>query len=150
MLKQEETEMKRILAVLVCMSVLLISSIGYTYDGKGRGNRSARVELLNQLPAEKEMLFHQTMRDVRGKNTPVHAEIKALKAEIRDILIAKKFNEALFLEKTRKIQELRTIIRQARTEAIAKLAKQFTREERTVLAELTPQKQRHHGRLRLH
>ena len=138
--------MKQILAVLVCISALLVSAIGYTYDGKWKGDRSARLELLNQLPAEKETLFHQTMRDIRGKTANMHTEIKALKAEMRDILTSKEFNEALFLEKSKRIQELRTSIRETMSEAIAKLAKQLTQEERTILAQLIPQKQGHHGR----
>jgi len=138
--------MKKRLAVLVIIVAMSLCSMVYAYYGKGRGNRPPREVLLNQLPAEKEMLFYQTMREVRGKTVNIREQIKKLKVEINDILIASKFDEALFLEKTKRVQELHKMMREAKDEAIVKLAKQFTQEERKILAELIPQKHRHHGR----
>jgi uncharacterized membrane protein len=100
---------------------------------------------MSQLPADKEMLFHQTMREVREKTSGIHQQIKGLKAEIKNILTAPEFNDALFLEKMKSIQELHITMKEVRNEAIVKLAKQFTQEEREILAELIPQKHRHRG-----
>ncbi|OGW43505.1 MAG: hypothetical protein A2Y66_08120 [Nitrospirae bacterium RBG_13_41_22] len=142
--------MKKRLAVLVLIVAMSVCSIVYAYDGKGRGDRPPRQKILNQLPADKEMLFHQTMREVRGKTANIREQIKELKAEINDILTAPEFNEALFLEKTKRVQELHKMIRAATDEAIVKLAKQFTQGERKILAKLIPEKNRYHGRPPVH
>jgi len=142
--------MKKRLAVLVLIVAMSLCSMVYAYDGKGRGDRPPRQILLNQLPVEKEMLFHKTMREVREKTANIREQIKELKTEINDILTAPEFNEALFLEKTKRVQELHKMIRAATDEAIVKLAKQFTQGERKILAKLIPQKNRYHGRPSVH
>jgi len=142
--------MKKRLAVFVIIVAMSLCSMGYAYDGKGRGDRPPQQILLNQLPAEKEMLFHQTMREVREKTANIREQIKELKAEINDILTAPEFNEALFLEKTKRVQELHKMMRAATDGAIVKLAKQFTQGERKILAKLIPQKNRYHGRPPVH
>jgi uncharacterized membrane protein len=138
--------MKKSLAVLVIVVAMSVCAIAFAYDGKGRGDRPQRQKLLNQLSADKEMLFHRTMREVREKEANILEQIKALKAEINDILTAAEFNEALFLEKTKKVQELHAMMRATKDEAIVKLAKQFSQEERKILVKLIHQKNRHHGR----
>ena len=142
--------MKKSLAFWVIIVAMSVCSIAFAYDGKGRRDRPQRQKLLTQLPADKEMLFHRTMREVREKTANIHEQIKALKAEINDILTAAEFNEALFLEKTKRVQELHAMMRAAKDEAIVKLAKQFTREERKILTKLIQQKHRHHGRQPAH
>jgi uncharacterized membrane protein len=142
--------MKKSLAVLAVIVAMSLCSIAFAYDGKGRGDRPQRQRLLNQLPADKEMLLHQTMRELREKAANIGEQIRTLKAEINDILTAAEFNEALFLEKTKRVQELHTMIRATKDEAIVKLAKQFTQEERKILVKLIHQKHRHHGRQPAH
>ncbi len=121
--------------------VLFVYSIAYAFGGhssyKGY-HRSLRYELLSQLPEDKEMLFHKAMREVRQKGAEIRKEIKQLHAEIKDILTAPEFNEALFIEKTKRVYELRGKNREAMNEAIMKLAKQFTPEERKILVKLLP------------
>jgi uncharacterized membrane protein len=144
--KKEEKVMKQRVAVFAVIVAMSVCSMVYAYDSKGRGDKESRQILLTQLPAEKEMLFHQTMREVREKTANIRKQIKELTAEINDILTAPEFNEVLFLEKTKKVQELHKMMSTARNEAIVKLAKQFTQEERRILAKLIPQKNRSHGR----
>lgn len=138
--------MQKTFAALVLMVAISFCSIGYAYDGKGSGGRQAKHTLLSQLPADKEMLFHQTMREVRQKTVGIRQQINGLKGEIKNILTAPEFDDALFLEKIKSLQELHRMIKETRNEAIIKLANQFTQEERTILAELIPQKHRHYGR----
>ena len=138
--------MKKMLAVLVLISVISISSLGYTYDGKRSGTEHPRHSLLNQLPQEKKMLFHQTMLEAREITVNIRQQIKELKAEIKNILTAPEFNDALFLEKVQNVQELYIMMKQARNDAIVKLAKEFTQEERRILAALVSEKHRHRGR----
>jgi len=138
--------MKKSLSVLVIViTVISICSIVYAYEGKGRGDRAPKHELLSQLPADKEMLFHQTMKEVRGKTAENRGQIKKLKKEILDVLTAPAFDEEMFLEKIKSMQILRQKERQTMEEGFAKIAKQFTQEERKILAEIIPLKHRQHG-----
>src|SRR4030042_648799 len=136
--------MKKSLSVLVI--VISICSIVYAYEGKGRGDRAPKHELLSQLPADKEMLFHQTKKEVRGKTAENRGQIKKLKKEILDVLTAPAFDDEMFLEKIKSMQILRQKERQIMVEGFAKIAKQFTKEERKILAQIIPLKHRHHGR----
>ena len=139
--------MKKSLSVLVTViAVISICSIVYAFEGKGRGDRAPKHELLSQLPADKEMLFHQTMREVREKTAENRGQIKKLKKEILDVLTAPAFDEEMFLEKIKSMQILRQKERQIMVEGFAKIAKQFTQEERKILAQIIPLKHRHHGR----
>lgn len=139
--------MKKSLSVLATViAVISICSVVYAFEGKGRGDRASKHELLSQLPADKEMLVHQTMREVRGKTAENREQIKKLKKEILDVLTAPAFDEKMFLEKIKDMQTLRQKERQAMVEGFAKVAKQFTQEERKILAEIIPLKHRHHGR----
>ena len=56
------------------------------------------------------------------------------------MLTAPEFNEALFLEKTRRLQDLHKMASEAMDKAVAKLAIQFTAEERKILAEMISRK----------
>jgi uncharacterized membrane protein len=128
--RKRERVMKKILTILSIMVVISICPLGHAFDGRPpRGS-------LEQLPANKEMLFHQTMRRVWEGTRNVHEQIKELGGEIRGILTASEFNSKLFLEKTRRLQELHKMVREARDEAIVTLASQFTAEERSILADL--------------
>jgi uncharacterized membrane protein len=143
---KEERTMKKWLVFSVLIVAMSVCSMVYAYDGKGPGGRQARHELLTQLPADKEMLFHQTMREVREKTASFREKMRDLRSEIYDILTAPEFNQALFLEKTKNIQEQHQMMREAKEKAITKLAGQFNQEERKILARLIHQKKRHHGR----
>lgn len=122
--------MKKIFAVMVLMVAMSLSSMVQAFGGR------PPQDILDQLPAKKETLFHQTMRGVWEATANIHEEIKGLQTEIKAVLTATEFNAALFLEKTRSLQELHDMEREAMDEAMAKLAIQFTAKERSVLAEL--------------
>jgi uncharacterized membrane protein len=96
----------------------------------------ARQSLLQQLPAEKETLFHRTMRDAREKETAIRGDLVKAREEARSVLSAPEFNEALYKEKTARVSELIEREHQVMADAIASLAKQFTPDERKVLAEV--------------
>jgi uncharacterized membrane protein len=117
-------------AALVLMVVISACSIVQAFDGRPAHERKC------QLPPDKEMLLHQTMREVREATMDIHDQIRGLEAEIRDVLTAPEFNEALFLEKTRRLQDLHKMESEAMDKAVAKLANQFTAEERKILAEI--------------
>lgn len=93
-------------------------------------------QILGQLPEEKGDLFLATMKDAREKAAPVREEIQRTRADLREMLAAPEFDESLFKEKARRVRELRNNERQIMEEAVIHLAKQFTPEERKILAKL--------------
>jgi uncharacterized membrane protein len=135
--------MKRRMAVSTLIIAISMCTVAYASDGTkrwGADDRSPRQELLSQLPADKEMLFHQTMREARQKASAMRTQIKTLRAEIKDVLTADQFDEALFREKTNSLETLRSKMRATMEEAVVTLAKQFSADERKILAELLPPK----------
>ncbi len=120
--------------VLVLMVVISLCSMVHAFDGPSPHKRMPR------LPPDKETLFHQTMRGVQEATTSIHEQIRGVETEIRGILIAPEFNEALFLERTRRLQDLHKMEREAMDKAMANLANQFTAEERKILAEIISRK----------
>jgi len=135
------------MAVSALIIVMSMCTVAYASDGtkrRGACDRSPRQELLSQLPADKEMLFHQTMREVRGKASGIRGQIKAVREEIKNILTADQFDETLFREKANSMEALCSQIRATREEAVVMLAKQFTADERKILAELLPSKPGRH------
>jgi uncharacterized membrane protein len=147
--------MKRRMAVSALIIVMSMCTVAYAFDGtkrRGAGDRSSRQELLSQLPADKEMLFHQTMREAREKGAAIREQIRTLREEIKNILVADQFDEALFRGKKKSLEALLSQMHANREEAVVTLAKQFTADERKILAELLPPKAgRHlHSRERRH
>jgi uncharacterized membrane protein len=122
--------MKKMFAVMVLMVAVSVCSMVYAFDGQ------PSHKSVPQLPPDKESLFHQTMTGVREATTSIHEQIRGVETEIRGILIAPEFNEALFVERTSRLQDLHKMESEAMDKAIAKLASQFTAEERKILAEM--------------
>lgn len=135
--------MKKAMSVMVLITVMSVCSLAFAFDG-GRGKRSCnkaqKFELLSQLPAEKETLFHETMREARQKRSELHVQIKGLRDEIKEIITAEQFDEDLFREKSDHLEALQVKKHATMEEAIVALAKQFTADERKILAEMIPGK----------
>jgi uncharacterized membrane protein len=93
-------------------------------------------DLLGQLPADKEMLFRQTMRDAWDRVASMREEIDAQRLVLKGIMTADTFDETRWQEATDTLQELSRRRHAIMSEAILSLARGFTAEERTILAEL--------------
>jgi uncharacterized membrane protein len=102
--------------------------------------------MLSQLPADKQTLFHQTMRQAWEKTKDLRDQSKNLEVEINGILTAPEFNEALFLEKSQTLHELHKTMAAAMDKAFAEVAKQCSPEERAILAQVSPGRRGQHGR----
>jgi uncharacterized membrane protein len=133
-LKKEERAMRKWLTILVLMLGISLCATVQAFDGQPPHGS------LKQLPADKEMLFHQTMRGVWETTANIREQSKMLETELRSALTASEFNEALFLQKAKSLQELHETMKEAMDDAIVSLAKQFTAEERKILAELISHK----------
>jgi len=133
--------MKRVLAVSALALGLFTGSTALA-DTADSGDRceykasGAHQKLLEQLPAEKETLFHRTMRGAREKKAGIREEIAKAREEVKIVLLAPEFNEALYKEKAARVSALIESEYQVMADAIATLAKQFTPDERKVLAEV--------------
>jgi uncharacterized membrane protein len=140
--------MNKKIAVSVFVIVMAVGTMAFAFGGRGPDgcDRKPRQELLSQLPADKETLFHQTMREAREKAAVVGDQVQAVHEEAKNIMMAPEFDEKLFLEKTREMHALHEQKRAIMEEAIVNLAKQFTQEERETLAELIPHKRGYRGR----
>ncbi len=145
--------MKKKIVVSVLILGMSVGSLAYAFSGNPMHKQSfkaPRHEILAQLPEDKEMLFHKTMREVRDQGQTIKEQISQLKVEIKDILTAPEFNESLFVKKTTSLHELHAKRHEVMNKAIVNLAKQFTSEERKILAELIPPKHGRHGRHPMH
>jgi len=138
--------MKTRMVVSALVIVMSVCSLAHAFDcgrGVGPGNKVSRNELLSQLPAEKEMLFHQTMRGVRGKVSKIRIQIKELRAALKEIITADRFEEELFREKIKALQTLHSKMHATMMESVVSVAKQFTADERKILVELISPKTFH-------
>lgn len=132
----------KILPVSALLAVIMFSSVAYSFDGghnREHGSPPSHPGVLDQLPEEKQFLFEQTMQEVQEKTASVRRNMGYLGQEIKQLIASPEFNESLFLEKTRELYELRSEIYKVMNEAIVRLSKQFTPQEREVLVELLPQ-----------
>jgi uncharacterized membrane protein len=132
--------MKKGITVSALMLGLLVWAPAYA-DPVHEGDQceykksGARQKLLEQLPAEKEELFKRTMTEAREKKAAIRKEIVKARAAAKEALQAPEFNEALFKEKTATVRELVEQEHRVMADAVAKLAGQFTPEERKLLAD---------------
>jgi len=131
--------MKKMFTVLMLIVVMSMCPLLQAFDGP------PPQEILGQLPAGKATLFQQTMKEVWEATANIREQIKGLEAEMKSVLTASEFDEALYLEKAKSLQVLYDMERAVMDEAIAKLASQFTTEERAILAELTIRRPRPPG-----
>ncbi len=140
--------MQKKIITTVLVVVLTAGTAALAIGGGGHHMRDGwvgRQELLSQLPEEKEMLFHKTMRELRKKTAGLRDEIRQIHEELKDIFVASEFNESLFRKKIERIHTLKEKAREARESAIVSLAKKFTQDERKILVELLPHKGMHRG-----
>lgn len=140
--------MKKVLAVVALVLAVSVWSAAYA-DTTESGDQceynasGVHQKLLGQLPAEKETLFHRTMRDGRDKKAAIREDLVKARKEARDVLVAPEFNEALYKERAARVSELIEREHQVMGEAIATLAKQFTADERKVLADVLAKSKLH-------
>ena len=128
-------------AVLGLIVTLCICSSAFGFDGnrvRGHGPRISQDRLLAQLPPEKEMLFHQAMREVKDKAAAVRGQIKDLRREIKEAFLANPFDEGVYRKKKTELEALQAQKRDDMDAAVVGLAKQFSPEERQILTQLVP------------
>ncbi|MBN2333318.1 MAG: periplasmic heavy metal sensor [Deltaproteobacteria bacterium] len=135
--------MSKISSSLFVILMLIVGlGVGSSYAMKGTGRPSCDVRadgkqhLLQQMPAEKEMLYHQVMRDAREKSLPLREQIEAQRQEMKEIMIAVQFDEVRWQTAAAKVRALHQQQHEIMQEAVVSLARQFTAEERQILVQL--------------
>jgi len=143
--------MKKRIFIATLVTGLLFGSLAFAFDNRpmrGRGDwgdSPRHQQVLNHLPEEKAALVRDTLSDAREQTNGIRDQIVTLRNEIKDILSAPQFDETIYLEKNNQMNELRDQMHAVMIGAIAGLARQFTQEERKVLAELVPPGPGGHG-----
>ena len=90
---------------------------------------------LSSLPPEKAELVRKGMQKTREANKPRAEQMKTLRDEQRALMKAEKFDRAAYLEKAKKISDLRQASEMQRAENIAETASKLNAQERASLAE---------------
>lgn len=131
-------KLKLFIAFSVMLNLLLIG-VGLGYGLRSPwlfGHRPPPPEL-DQLSPEKRELFEETMKATRKENDATRKEIRATRERMEKIMSAEVFDEAAYQAEADKIHVLFGQQKQRMTDAVKALAKQFTPEERKILAKIT-------------
>jgi uncharacterized membrane protein len=87
-----------------------------------------------KLPADKEKLFFETMKQVQMKNRDIRRQFREARENAISILTAPEFDETAYQVETERLHELRSRMMQRLAEGTKELAMQFNQEERKTLA----------------
>lgn len=96
----------------------------------------ARIEAaLSQLPAEKASLVKDFMEKQKAAGKARHEQIRTLRKDMRELLVAREFDKNAYLAKSRQLQQLQAESQTARAAGLADVASKLTQEERMILAD---------------
>jgi uncharacterized membrane protein len=130
------------LSLNVLLAGIVLGRVVHFWQGnEGWWNESAAVAT---LPADKQVLFHSTMDKARQSNAETRKEIQKVREETIQILITEPFDEAAYQAKVKQMQGLRHQQSDTMADAIKSLAKQLTKQERSIFTEMLRHPP-HHG-----
>ncbi|OPL15363.1 MAG: hypothetical protein AVO38_10865 [delta proteobacterium ML8_D] len=92
-------------------------------------------DFVSKLTDEKATLFFETLEEVRLENHAAHKQIREAREQAMKILAAPFFDEAAYRAELKKLQQLRSQMKQRFADATIKLARQFGPEDRKLLAQ---------------
>jgi Spy/CpxP family protein refolding chaperone len=140
-----------LLATTALMATLIVSGAAYAEppdashksspQHKGnwlaaREQRRDKESVLEHLPPDKAKLFQDTMKQTSEKNSAYREQIGKLREELRNIVIADKFDKDAYLAKNAEMEKLWAQMRTNSAESFAAIAGKFTANERKVLSEM--------------
>jgi len=108
------------------------------------GPRHFSAEQLAHLPEDKRKLFEDAVHQAAADMESRRAELADARKDAERLMNAEPFNEEAFLTKMDQVNDLQAQIRRHITQAIANTAKQFTPEERAVIADIVSHPPEHH------
>ncbi len=130
-------KMKTLIVVSLLLNVLLVGIIiGHALHRFGGKHffRRYGAELTVRLPADKEKLFFETMKQVHMENKDIRKQIRETREKAISILTAPEFDETAYQIEAEKLHELRGRMMQQLAGATKELAAHFNQEERKALA----------------
>lgn len=134
--------MKKSLKWVLTISILLnILLLGFVF-GKISNHMQPlpprpewKAEKLDHIPAAKREEFHKFMESNNSQRHERMKEARSLREEVIAILVEPEFDEALFREKSRQLDELFSNSKKDMLERTIELAKKLNQEERKILAD---------------
>ena len=103
-------------------------------------------ERLAELPENKRKLFEDTMHSSRHDTQSLRDQADTAQKEASRLLAAEPFNEEAFITQMQHVSDLRAEMKRHMAESMASLAKQFTPQERAILADIVSHPpEGHHG-----
>lgn len=130
---------KLLLLISLALNLVLLGGLaGYYWQSceASRHGFKPPPQLARQLSPEKRKLFDQAMRSLGEKNREHAREIEKTREEIREILTAKDFDAQTFAHKSEELHRLHGQMKAELDRTLESLARQFTQEERRLLADL--------------
>jgi len=105
--------------------------------------RKSVEEFASKLPEDKGALFLETIQRVHLNNRDAYHQLRDARKEAMNLLSAPEFDEAAYRLQIEKIHELRSLMKRRLAEATIELARQFSQEERSALAQYLRRFKRH-------
>ena len=97
--------------------------------------RKSVKEFASKLPGDKAALFLETVKSVHLANQDAYNEIREARKEAIKLLSAPEFDESAYRLQIEKIDKLRRLMKRRLADATIELARQFSQEERSALAQ---------------
>jgi len=105
--------------------------------------RKSVEEFASKLPEDKGALFLETIQRVHLNNRDAYHQLRDARKEAMNLLSAPEFDEAAYRLQIEKIHELRSLMKRRLADATIELARQFSQEERSALAQYLRRFKRH-------
>ena len=93
-------------------------------------------ELVSQLPEEKRQLLKKSLQPAWELMQDARTKINTEKKKTLDLLKAEPFDEKAYRNQIRHMNEMHTQMKRDMSESVIKTAKQFSPEERVILADI--------------
>jgi uncharacterized membrane protein len=97
--------------------------------------RKSVKEFASKLPGDKAALFLETVKRVHLNNQDAYNKIREARKEAIKLLSAPEFDESAYRLQIEKIDTLRRLMNRRLADATIELARQFSQEERSALAQ---------------
>jgi uncharacterized membrane protein len=134
--------MTKKIKILIFSSLLLnvllvgvvIGDVSHRFHKEYFVRRSVQ-EFASKLPEDKAALFLETVEKVHINNRNAYKKIREAGKEAMKLLSEPEFDEAAYRLQIEKIHELRSLMKGRLADATIELARQFSQEERSALAQ---------------
>jgi uncharacterized membrane protein len=142
-----KTKIKTALGISVVLNILLVGLVlgecSHSFSRYFIQNMSPSAakaccesELANELPAEKRQILNETMRPVWEKMQITRAKINDEKKKALDLLKSQPFDEKAYRNQIHHISDIYAQMKRDMAEAVITIAKEYTPEERIILADI--------------